>query len=48
VVLAVISDTHMPRGKRQLPDECVARLKAADAILHGGDLMTREVLEALQ
>jgi putative phosphoesterase len=48
VVLAVISDTHMPRGKRRLPDECVERLERADAILHAGDLMTREVLEALQ
>jgi uncharacterized protein len=48
VVVAVISDTHMPRGKRRLPDECVERLKEADAILHGGDLMTREVLEMLQ
>jgi putative phosphoesterase len=45
VVLAVISDTHMPRGNRRLP---VERLAAADAILHAGDLMEREVLEALQ
>jgi uncharacterized protein len=45
VVLAVISDTHMPRGSRRLP---VERLKGADAILHAGDLMEQEVLEALQ
>jgi uncharacterized protein len=45
VVLAVISDTHMPRGNRRLPIE---RLKSADAILHAGDLMEREVLEELQ
>jgi putative phosphoesterase len=48
VVLALISDTHMPRGKRRLPDDCMARLREADAILHGGDLMTRAVLEELQ
>src|SRR3954467_12867585 len=48
MVLAVISDTHMPRHRRRLPDACVERLKRADAILHAGDLMEREVLEALQ
>ena len=48
MVLAVISDTHMPRGERRLPDACVERLKGADAILHAGDFMELEVLEALQ
>ena len=46
--IAVISDTHMPRGPRRLPDGCVERLRAADAILHAGDLMELEVLHALQ
>jgi hypothetical protein len=46
--IAVISDTHMPRGPRRLPDACVERLRAADAILHAGDLMEVEVLRALQ
>jgi len=45
VIVAVIADTHMPRGNRRLP---VERLIGADAILHAGDLMEREVLEALQ
>jgi len=45
VLLAVISDTHMPRGNRRLP---VEHLVGADAILHAGDLMERSVLEALQ
>jgi putative phosphoesterase len=45
VLLAVISDTHMPRGNRRLPIE---HLQGKDAILHAGDLMEREVLEALQ
>jgi uncharacterized protein len=48
VRLAVISDTHLPRGARRLPDACVERLKRADAILHAGDLMETSVLEALQ
>jgi uncharacterized protein len=46
--IAVISDTHMPRGPRRLPDACVEQLEAADAILHAGDLMELEVLQALQ
>jgi putative phosphoesterase len=48
VVVAVISDTHMPRRNRRLPEACVERLKAADAILHAGDLMELEVLRELQ
>jgi uncharacterized protein len=35
--IAVISDTHMPRGARTLPGECVERLRRADLILHAGD-----------
>jgi hypothetical protein len=48
VLLAVISDTHLPRGRRRLPDACVERLRAADLILHAGDLVTLEVLEELE
>ena len=44
MVIGVISDTH----HRKLPEECVERLKGADAILHGGDFTAREDLEALQ
>ena len=46
--LAIISDTHMPRGTRALPAACVAELRAADAILHAGDFMRLEVLRALE
>src|SRR5688500_20205956 len=38
----------MPRGPRALPDACVARLRAADAILHAGDFVALEVLELLE
>jgi putative phosphoesterase len=37
VLIAVIADTHLPRGSRALPPECVRRLAAADLILHAGD-----------
>jgi len=36
--VAVVSDTHMPRGTRRLPEACFERLRAADLILHGGDV----------
>jgi uncharacterized protein len=45
VIVAVISDTHMPRGERRLP---VERLRGADAILHAGDFSELSVLEELQ
>ena len=44
MVIAVISDTHLPRGKRALPAACLERLRTADQILHAGDLMTLDVL----
>jgi putative phosphoesterase len=46
--VAVISDTHLPRGARRLPELCLERLRAADLILHAGDLTSVGVLEELQ
>jgi len=46
--IAIISDTHMPRGPRRLPADCVARLRRAELITHAGDLITPEVLEELR
>jgi len=46
--LGIVSDTHLPRGNRALPDDCLERLAAADAILHAGDLIELSVLELLQ
>ncbi len=48
MLLAVISDTHLPRGARRLPDACVERLVAADLILHAGDLVTVDVLVEIE
>jgi predicted phosphodiesterase len=48
VVLAIISDTHLPRGRRALPAACVERLRAADLVLHAGDFTTAAVLEELE
>ena len=48
MLIAVISDTHMPRGTRRLPDACVERIAAADLLLHAGDFSTLEVLRELE
>jgi putative phosphoesterase len=48
VEIAVISDTHMPRGNRRLPEACVDRLKQADLIIHAGDLSRLSVLIGVQ
>jgi putative phosphoesterase len=48
--VAVISDTHLPRGARRIPETCLEQLRTANAILHAGDftaLATLEELEAL-
>ncbi|MBO9533576.1 MAG: metallophosphoesterase family protein [Solirubrobacteraceae bacterium] len=46
--IAVISDTHMPKGDRVLPAECVERCSAADVILHGGDINDLATLDAIR
>jgi uncharacterized protein len=47
VVIAVISDTHLPRGRRRLPDACVERIRISDLLLHAGDIATPEVLDEI-
>jgi putative phosphoesterase len=46
--MAVISDTHLPRGRRALPEACVERLRGADAILHAGDFIAVSVLREIE
>ena len=48
ITIAIISDTHMPRGERRLPDRCVELLTAADLIIHAGDFTALSVLTHLQ
>ena len=47
-VVAVIADTHLPRGARRLPDACVERLRAADLVLHAGDFVSAAFLRELE
>jgi uncharacterized protein len=48
VIVAAIGDTHLPRGSRALPVECVRRLRAADLILHTGDHASVASLDELR
>jgi len=48
VRIAIVSDTHMPRGERRLPDSCVEQLRVADLIVHAGDFVTLSVLRELE
>ena len=48
MLIAVLSDTHLPRGTRRLPDECVRLIAGADLLLHAGDFSTTPVLRALE
>ena len=48
MLVAAISDTHLPRGARRLPEACLERLQEADLILHAGDLSEIPVLEELR
>lgn len=46
--IAVISDTHMPKGGRRLPERCLELIAAADAVVHAGDFSTAAVLREVE
>ena len=46
--MALISDTHLPRGARRLPGACVERLRGADLIVHAGDFTQLDVLREIE
>ena len=48
LLIAVISDTHLPRGRRRIPDACVERIAAAGLVLHAGDVMTAAALREIE
>jgi hypothetical protein len=48
VLVAILSDTHIPRRARALPLACAERLRAAELIIHAGDLTTIAALEELR
>ena len=46
--IAVIADTHMPRGSRRLPGACLDELAGADLIVHAGDFTGAEALAEIE
>jgi hypothetical protein len=46
-VIAIIADTHMPRGSRRLPSRCAALLREAEAVIHAGDFYAASALEEI-
>ena len=46
--VAIVSDTHLPRGRRALPTKCLVQLRAADLIVHAGDFSAVSVLRELE
>ena len=47
-MIAILADTHMPKGARALPPECVERLRGAEALIHAGDFSAASVLAELE
>jgi putative phosphoesterase len=47
-LIAVLADTHMPKGSRRLPGRCVELTGEADAVIHAGDFFGHSVLEELE
>jgi putative phosphoesterase len=46
--LLLISDTHVPKRARTLPDEVWAQAEAADVVVHAGDWVDEATLDELE
>ena len=47
-MIAVIADTHMPKGSRRLPNRCIELLSQAEAVLHAGDFFALPALVEIE
>lgn len=47
-MIAVLADTHMPKGSRRLPERCIATVEAAEAVIHAGDFFAAPTLEEVR
>jgi uncharacterized protein len=45
--IAIVADTHLPRGSRRLPATCLERLRRSDLIVHGGDFVSSAFYDEL-
>lgn len=46
--IAILGDTHMPKGSRELPETCIQALRAAEVIVHTGDFSAASILVMLE
>jgi putative phosphoesterase len=46
--IAVLADTHMPKGARRLPQRCIELISAAGSVIHAGDFTSTVVLEEIE
>jgi uncharacterized protein len=47
-LIAILADTHMPKGNRALPPTCVEKAREAEAVIHAGDFFAASVLAELR
>ena len=47
-MVAIVADTHMPKGRRELPPRCVQLLERAELIVHAGDFSGTAVLDRFE
>jgi uncharacterized protein len=48
VQIAIVADTHLPRGSRVFPDRCVELMESSALILHAGDFIDPIVLAEME
>jgi uncharacterized protein len=46
-LIAVLADTHMPKGDRRMPERCAELLREAEAVLHAGDFFAVPTLREI-
>lgn len=46
--IAILADTHLPRGPRRLPEGCIEACREADLLIHAGDFVSLAALEAIE
>jgi putative phosphoesterase len=47
-LIAILADTHMPKGERRLPERCMELVAGAEATIHAGDFSAASVLKELR
>jgi putative phosphoesterase len=48
VRIGIISDTHLPRGTRRIPNACLEQLRGCELVIHAGDFVSEEALEQVE